>query len=445
MLATPVLAWEPPPAKPFAGVEWTLGMIGLLVYLFVIHQGVAPLGEAGIGAALVGVFIYKDRVRFPVEIGLFLLYMLAGLLSTIGAKFPQAARDNLVEYLKLGAILWLACNVVRTKQQLRAFVLVWLLFFAVYPMRGVLFNYVFNLTVSGRVAWNFIFANPNDLAAYCLVPITMCAGLLVSERRGFVWFGALLQLLVLVAIVFITQSRGGIIALMVTLILLLVRQRPKPKTLMLMALGIAVVGISAPKTVWNRLSGLTAVGSDDGMSAVDAEGSAAQRVAIWKVAKAIINDYPVFGVGIGTYSLAHRIYARNADLPAIARGGRDTHSTYINATAETGLFGVGTLLALFLYALWKAGKQVEKIKRWSPPVAMQLSFIRFGFIGLMVSGLWGSYQRTAFLYLYIALMYLFGEIHGKLADQALAAGVGGTAPAGPIRVRPTGRHRMSAA
>ena len=40
MLATPVLAWEPPPAKPFAGVEWTLGMIGLLVYLFVIHQGV---------------------------------------------------------------------------------------------------------------------------------------------------------------------------------------------------------------------------------------------------------------------------------------------------------------------------------------------------------------------------------------------------------------------
>ena len=100
---------------------------------------------------------------------------------------------------------------------------------------------------------------------------------------------------------------------------------------------------------------------------------------------------------------------------------------------------------MFLYALWKAGKQVEKIKRWSPPVAMQLSFIRFGFIGLMVSGLWGSYQRTAFLYLYIALMYLFGEIHGKLADQALAAGVGGTAPAGPIRVRPTGRHRMSAA
>ncbi len=420
--AAAAFAWEAPPTSPFKGVQWSLGMLGLILYLFVVHQGVLPLGEAALVAAMVSTLIMRDRMRLPFEWRIFCLFLLAGLISTFGAVFPDPALQNLIEYGKIATIFLLACNVVRTPAQLRFFMLVWLLFYALFPMRGVLFNYVYGNTFNGRVAWNFQFANPNDLAAFCLVPITMCAGLLVTERKGFVWYGALLQLLVLIAIVFITQSRGAIIALAVVIILVVIRQRPKPKTLLLMTVACIVVGTSAPKNVWHRLGGLAGLTSSEGLEGVDEEGSAAQRVAIWKVAKTIIADYPIFGVGIGTYQLVHRVYARSGDMPGIARGGRDTHSTYINALAETGVLGVSMLLLLFGAVLWRSGKMVTTLKAWSPPLAMQLSFIRFGFIGVLVSGLWGSYQRTSFLYLYISIIYLFGEIYGKMADEAMQSG-----------------------
>ena len=185
--------WEAPPRAPFTGMQWTVGLIGLFAYLFVIHQGVAPIGEVAVLTAAAGVFLGGGRVRLPREVAIFAVFVSIAGFSILGSDFLQKSLDTWLDYLKLWLIFFVACNLVRTPAQLRTLILVWLLFFALYPMRGSLLNYAAGISHNGRVAWNFTFNNPNDLAGLCIFPATMAAGLLVTERRGPIWFGALLS------------------------------------------------------------------------------------------------------------------------------------------------------------------------------------------------------------------------------------------------------------
>lgn len=421
-------AWEPAPAHPFKGTKWSIGLIGLVSYIFVIHQGVAPIGEAAVLLAVLGMFAGGGVARFPLVVVIFGLYLVAGGIGAVEGFDPPTSVKAWLDYCKLGVIFLVAVNVIRTPAQLRTLILLWLAFFALYPMRGTLLNYAAGITTNGRVAWNFTFSNPNDLAALCMMPTVMAAGVFVSERRGFIKVGALLMFIGLLAIIFITQSRGAIVAIAVSILLMIIRQRPRPKTIAMYAVIAAIVVTVAPGKTWERLGGLTkAVGSED-MEGVDVEGSAAQRLAIWKVAREIIADYPVMGVGMGGYPSVHRLYARTRDLPQIARGGRDTHSTYLNAMAETGVVGLALLITIWVAALWRSGKAIKTIEKWSPPLAMQFAFFRFGFVGFLVASIWGSYERLAYMYLYVAILFLFGEIYVPLAERALA---GGGAPSVP--------------
>lgn len=401
--------YEPPPRAPFAGVEWGLGLLGLMGYLFVIHQGVAPIGEVSVAAALFGTLAARGRVSVPFEVWCFGAFMLlTGVFSTI-SPFAELSRQAWTDYAKIFTIFWVACNVIRTRQQLRALILVWLLFFGLYPMRGVILNYLGGISHNGRVAWNFTFSNPNDLANLTIVPVTLAAGVIVSERKGPIWLLAVLQTAALCAVVLFTQSRGAAVALFVALVLMLIASRPSPKVLAAFALLVTIAAAAAPSKTWDRLAGLSKVATAEDMQGVDEEGSAEQRYAIWKVARAIVADFPITGVGIGVYPQVHREYVRTRDLPLIARGARDTHSTYLNTLAEDGPIGLGLLLTAWIYALVRSGRDVKWLKTWAPAVALQLQFLRIGFVAFLIAATWGSYERMSFMWLYVALLVAFGQ------------------------------------
>jgi O-antigen ligase len=433
-----VARWTAPLTNPFKGVDWTLGFVGFIGYVWIIHQGVTPLGELFVGMAILGVVTQRYPFRAPVEYWVHTAYLTIAGLATFVAVFKDPAQAGWVEYVKINVIFLIACNVIRTPQQLRAFIVIFLLLVARYPVRGAMLNYLGGITTAGRVAWNFSFANPNDLAGLCLVPIALCAGLLVTERKKYLVVGSLGLMALLVMTVGVTQSRGGILALGSTLGLILLYKRPTGKQLMLYAAGAILAAGFVPQKTWDRVSGLLNVFSSEDMQGVDEEGSAEQRYAIWKVARAIIKDYPTFGVGIGTYPLVHRDYARSPDLPYIAKGARDTHSTYLNTLAETGAVGLTLLATAWLLALWRGQKAVKIIRAWAPDVAAQYQFLRFAFVGFLVGGIWGTYQRFAFMWVYVGLMYTFEQIYVPMAREAMA---GAGAPPAPV---PAGGPRRAA-
>ena len=82
---------------------------------------------------------------------------------------------ELFEVMKIALIGIAACNVISTPRSGRTFVVWYLALFALYPVRGALYNYVHEITEAGRISWNFFFRNPNDLALACFLPLGLCA------------------------------------------------------------------------------------------------------------------------------------------------------------------------------------------------------------------------------------------------------------------------------
>src|SRR5215208_4392259 len=159
---------------PWRRVQWTLTYLGFLGYIFAITTYRVPIGDVSIVLALVGLLTMKEPIRVPgllKGLGVFLLW---GLVGYTVSNYPALVYAQLEQIAKLWLIALVAANALRTRTQLRFFLFFWLGCFALYPVRGALFNYyVYRETLMGRALWNYIFSNPNDLAAYCILQLSM--------------------------------------------------------------------------------------------------------------------------------------------------------------------------------------------------------------------------------------------------------------------------------
>jgi O-antigen ligase len=139
-------------------------------------------------------------------------------------------------------------------------------------------------------------------------------------------------------------------------------------------------------------------------------GSAEQRFEIWRTAVTIIGDYPVFGVGWGAYPQANAAYAPLGAGSDIELGARDTHSTYLNVLAESGVPGLALFLGMVSITLYGAEKVRRKCRHEMPKAARQLYFVEVALVSFLTAGVFGSYSKLSFLYVYLALIYAMTEV-----------------------------------
>jgi O-antigen ligase len=312
------------------------------------------------------------------------------------------------EFAKLGLIMLTSVNALRTRPQIRFFILFWVACFILYPARGTYVNYfIAGYTHFGRALWNNIYANSNDLAALALLQLSMAAGLLVTEPKGWTRRGAMAAVGILTFLIFLTQSRGVLIGLTSFGVLALVGTRQRFKFLGIAVVLGLIVATAAPTGVWDRLGGLKNATDTENLGAVDPEGSAKQRYQIWQTAYRIIGDHPVFGVGWGAYPQANAQYAPVTGGASDRLGARDTHSTYLNVTAELGYPGALLFLGLVFGTAFQVNRR--RCKELMPQSSQQLYFLLLGLLGFMVAGTFGTYNRLSFLYLYLALMYALAQ------------------------------------
>jgi probable O-glycosylation ligase (exosortase A-associated) len=396
---------------PWRGVQWSPTYVAFLWYIAVITTYRVPGAAVAMAVGLISMFASRDRLRFPTLLGWLAMFIAWAAVAYPVTRFPEVVQERLTDLTKVWLIALVAANVLRTRAQIRFFVIFFLACFALYPLRGALFNYYFaGYSLAGRALWNFIFANPNDLAAFALLQLSMVVGLLVTERRkSWVWLAALIGVVLLPLLILMTQSRGGFTALIVFVILLLGHRRRRPLVLFAAA-GLAVsLALIAPTGVWTRVSGLQKATNTENLEEVDPEGSAKQRFEIWKVAVKVIGDQPVLGVGAGAYSLAHASYARDEGFDPIARGAIDTHSTVLNVFAETGAPGLLLFLGLLLSIMWKAERIRRACRTRLPRASTQLLYLEFGLAAFLVAGVFASLAYLAFLYIHLVLIWAAAE------------------------------------
>lgn len=397
-----------------------LGYAGFLLYIGVITTYAVALGDVAIALALVGVFLGRHGVRFPRPLILFALFLGWTALGWTQTLYPEVVGEELETLAKLGIILFVGMNVLRTRAQIRFFIIFWLGCFALYPLRGTYFNYFgAGYTTFGRAIWNYIYANPNDLAALALLQLSMVVGVLVTEREGWFRRAAFVGVFMVTLLIFLTGSRGGILALAVFGFLALSGSRKRLRAVLLGVVVLMVVAIFAPSNTWDRLSGLRGA-SVSNLAQVDEEGSAEQRWQIWQTAFQIIPDHLFTGVGWGAYPQANMAYAPMTGGGEFQLGARDTHSTYLNVLAETGVPG----FVLFMTLVFGTLLHVRRIRRRHatalPKTALQLYYLELGLIAFMTSGIFGSYSRLSFLYLHLLLMWVFAEVMEREARQVEA-------------------------
>ena len=239
-------------------------------------------------------------------------------------------------------------------------------------------------TLDGRAAGPFI--NPNHFAAWLemVIPLAVAyavalaarlrrrlsaavrAGRGMGVRAGRAWIAAVianqralvLPLAAATAVVTMvvahlaTGSRGGLAALSVGLGVTAaglaaraVRRtaRDRDDRLAIVArlvpaaiAGVLVVGALAAMVFWAASSDLT----DDGVDA-----SLASRLVVASQGRAVVRDYALAGSGLGSWLHAYRPY----QAPPVEGGIWDhAHDDYLELAAETGVVGVGIVLAFLV-------------------------------------------------------------------------------------------------
>ena len=402
-------------------VGWTIVFVAFLAYIFAITTYRLPIGNLAMMAGLVGLAAEGKRLRFPqllVWFGAFVTWCSIGYVRT---PYPVPVWDRFVDLLKLWAVIFVAVNALRSRAHVRLFSVFFLGCFALYPLRGALFNYfLYRSTVFGRAIWNYIYSNPNDLAAFAILQLAMVAALLSLERRGWVKVAAQVGVVLLPLLILMTQSRGAFIALALFVICCVVGQwsqlrrvldsgRRLRLVLTLVAVTVAIA-FFAPNGVWQRVAGLKHLTTTEQLNQVDQEGSARQRFEIWRVASKIIREHPLTGIGIGAYPLAHAAYAQGEEFDRTAAGARDTHSTYLNVLAETGIPGAIVFFGLVLSVAFGAERTRRQCKARAPRLALPLFFLEIGLLAFLTAGIFDSFASSSFLYIHLALLWATAEL-----------------------------------
>lgn len=426
----PVQAAPALPARArssFVRPRFTLEGLGFLTYLWVIHSGKLSIGAAAIGLGLIGVVLRRERVQLAAPLLWFGAFIVWAGVGYFTSEQPDLTRDALWSYTKIWLIFLLALNVAKSREQLRWMMIAWLGIFALYPVRGTLFNFVMGYSIMGRYAWNFIFGNPNDLATLTLPILAMSVAMLQTTRERWVRICALAGVIVMPLVMFATQSRGGLLALFTFGALVLVQYRRRLGAITLaLFVGLAIVQL-APPSVWGRLGSLMSLADESTIIQADPYGSAQQRYDIWRVGRGIIRDHPVLGAGVGTYGEVHQRYAATGRFPGKVQGKRDTHSTYLHTAAETGLVGLALFGGMILATFRSGWRAIGRIKPTDPDTATAIRTLLFGLVAFLQACIFASMEHLPFVYVYIALICTMIALHNRPAPAR--------AKAAPVRAR----------
>jgi O-antigen ligase len=419
---------------PWEGVQWSLTLVAFLLYIFVVTTFQISGGDVAMVAALLGVAFVPGGMRISATLGWMAAYVVWCAVGGLQSQYGSVVEPAVNTLGKIWLVALVAYNVLRSKENNRLFSVFFLACYALYPMRGAMVNYLGGYTVFGRAIWNYTYANPNDLAAITLLALSIAISLVPVERHKWTRYCVLLGCALLPILILMTQSRGAFLGLFVLVAFYIGGQQRKGRMLLAVgAIGVVVV-LAAPGAVWNRVAGLAHMRSGTAeLKQVDVEGSAYQRYQIWQVARGIITDHPAFGVGLGAYPLVHRDYVAGGGYNRIARGKRDTHSTYLNVAAETGFIGLTFFLATVATALLIGERSRRRWRAILPDGAQQLYALELGMVAYLVAGLFGSFGKISFLYLHAVLITAVAQWLNRTGEAAITQG------SSPARVRGVAR------
>ena len=267
------------------------------------------------------------------------------------------------------------------------------------------------------------FASPNAAGSYLSIMLTLVVGLLLLARVH-AWYAPVTLMAAgmgLIALL-LTYSRGGWLGFSSSTLLLCGAGwrlfRLGRKIMMVGALVALFVSLLSDTPLSRRL-----LESD--------EGSAHSRIALNKLAIAMIENQPLVGVGVNNFTANVREYATQESMGEWLY---TVHNKYLLVWSEAGLGGLLAYL-WFLASSLNRGWQCWKCKH-APYSPLALTFL-CGIASLMICDLFEPDRGRPLMQLLIVLAAVIGAIH-----RCTPAAVNGR-PAAAVRVKTVSRRRFS--
>jgi O-antigen ligase len=215
------------------------------------------------------------------------------------------------------------------------------------------------------------FVNRNHYAGYLLMIIPLSVGLLfsreVSQRRRYsnwmsrlasldgrgilIGFGVILMILGLL----FSASRMGISSLLISFTLLMMTLRSRQGERRFSKKSALILGLGV---LWGAWIGLDAVISRFFTSSEDFS----TRWLIWTDTSQIVKDFPLFGAGLGSFAQIFPMHRSFHIRGLVSHAEND----FLQLASDTGLIGLGLLLAVFVFLFFKAASRIRALSEGEP-------------------------------------------------------------------------------
>ena len=257
--------------------------------------------------------------------------------------------------------------------------------------------------------------DPNELAAFLLVGLTLGAGLALG--RGWapgLRFAGALAVPMCAAGVFLSLSRGGLVALgalMIAGTLFAGRWR--------VAITALLLAVAAGGVLY-----FTALAPLPARERVTSSNGGTGRSDIWKLGLRMVRAHPLDGVGVGNFSEVSADYAlqpgtlERADL-VFSSAPKITHNTYLEELSELGIPGFLLFMAIIVSCL-RCALQAAKIwsARGDPTMEAIARSAFLGLFGMLVADFFISEMYSKLLWIMLAIgPALLGVARSELARE----------------------------
>jgi O-antigen ligase len=321
--------------------EWVPGLIGFPILDFVVGAALVTW----LGSQLHSDWRLSDAPQNWLMLGLFAAVLMSHVAHTFFAAFIAAFQDFGKVVLLYFLIASLATSLKRVNALVVAIVVgcLFLSFWGIYqahsPEHFGFAGYpdpYYQAIIRGdmvRVRALGIFNDPNDLALMLVAALPFLLGVVVDGgARPSARTLSLAAAVPMLYCIYLTNSRGGWLALGVMLMFLAVLHMRKRRVLGLVgaiAIALALLAV-APSRIGTIRS---------------EEGSARGRLISWGDGNSMLKRWPLFGAGQGRFT-------------EFSDDGRVAHNSFVHCWAELGLVGYFFWLGLAMASLkdgWALG------------------------------------------------------------------------------------------
>jgi len=247
--------------------------------------------------------------------------------------------------------------------------------------------------------------DPNHFAAALILPIAITTLAAIQQRRVLAKLALIGVDAVLLAGVYASGSRGGLLAIAVVFAYIFWMSRHRYQLAVVAALAV-VASFFMPNPIWGRFAAALSTGG-------------AGRTGIWRVGLDAFKQHWLLGVGLDNFPLAYDKSYLHVFLAHFAHWGRGPHNLIISTSVELGVIG----LVLMLLAWSTQYLMLKDIRRDSAVYDLKI-IAQASVLGLFTASMFLDVLYTKYTWLVFlvgALTYLLWKEEQKQRSIQLRA------------------------